>query len=119
MEDYYLAIALSIAAAVSYLIRLLPFVALGKVATAPWLHFLGKYLPAMIMLLLVVYSLKGLRPWLASGNELSLNFAANGLPLIIASLATVLLHWWRANALLSIIGGTGLYMLLIQAVWPT
>ena len=117
MDNVYLTYAIVIAAAVSYLIRLLPFVALGRMAQAAWLHYLGKYLPAMIMLLLVVYSLKSLQ--LLDSNQLTLlNTSPNGLPLIIAATATVLLHLWRANALLSIIGGTGFYMLLIQVVWP-
>ena len=34
-----------------------------------------------------------------------------------AVLAVVLLHLWRGNVLLSITGGTALYMLLVQAVF--
>ena len=31
--------------------------------------------------------------------------------------AVALLHWWKGNVLLSIAGGTVLYMVLVQAVF--
>ena len=38
-------------------------------------------------------------------------------PAVIASLVTVGLHLWKRNNLLSIFGGTILYMVLVQAVF--
>ena len=32
--------------------------------------------------------------------------------------AVVLLHLWKRNTLLSIAGGTALYMLLVQVIFP-
>ena len=37
--------------------------------------------------------------------------------MILASLAVVGLHLWQRNALLSIIGGTGAYMAMVQLGW--
>lgn len=68
---------------------------------------LGRLLPPAMMGLLVVYCLKDVA-WFASPH---------GAPEALAVLAVVLLHLWRGNVLLSIAGGTALYMLLVQAVF--
>jgi len=69
--------------------------------------YLGKVLPPAMMGLLVVYCLKGVS-WLT---------APHGAPELIAIAAVALLHRWKGNVLLSIAGGTILYMLLVQAVF--
>ena len=96
-------------------------VALGAMATrgTPFLLFpesreppqivvyLGRVLPPAMMGLLVVYCLKGV----------SVAEAPHGLPELLAIAAIVILHRWKDNVLLSIGGGTALYMLLVQAVF--
>ena len=49
----------------------------------------------------------------------STSFAAPGgwAPGLIAGLAVVGLHLWKKNNMLSIVGGTVLYMALVQAVF--
>ena len=69
--------------------------------------YLGKVLPAAMMGLLVVYCLKNVS-WTA---------APHGLPELVSIAAVAVLHRWRGNVLLSIAGGTALYMLLVQAVF--
>ena len=69
--------------------------------------YLGRVLPAAMMGLLVVYCLKGVA-WTA---------APHGAPELLAILAVVVLHRWKNNVLLSIAGGTAVYMLLVQAVF--
>lgn len=69
--------------------------------------YLGRVLPAAMMGLLVVYCLKGVT-WLA---------APHGAPELISIAAVVILHRWKDNVLLSIAGGTALYMLLVQVVF--
>ena len=69
--------------------------------------WLGKVLPAAMMGLLVVYCLKGVS-WLS---------APHGAPELLAIAAVVGLHTWKRNVLLSIAGGTALYMLLVQTVF--
>ena len=68
---------------------------------------LGRLLPPAMMGLLVVYCLKGVA-WPS---------APHGAPELLAIAAVVLLHRWKGNVLLSIAGGTALYMLLVQAVF--
>ena len=73
----------------------------------PVVTYLGRVLPAAMMGLLVVYCLKGV----------SWTNPPHGVPELLAILAVVLLHRWKSNVLLSIAGGTALYMLLVQAVF--
>jgi branched-subunit amino acid transport protein AzlD len=69
--------------------------------------YLGKILPAAIMATLVIYCLR------------STNFSSLGgfLPQLIAVGVTVLLHLWRRNTLISVLGGTAVYMVLVQFVF--
>ena len=69
--------------------------------------YLGKVLPAAMMGLLVVYCLKGV-------NGLA---APHGLPELLGIAAVAALHQWKGNVLLSIAGGTAVYMLLVQLVF--
>ena len=73
----------------------------------PVVAYLGRVLPAAVMGLLVVYCLKGVT-WTASPY---------GAPELLAIAAVALLHRWKGNVLLSIAGGTALYMLLVQLVF--
>lgn len=102
-----------VAALATFATRVLPFIALSGHADHPLILHLGRYLPPAVMMILVLYALRHFRP-LAHGQ---LNMADNGMPMLIASATVVALHLWRRNALLSIIGGTGIYMLMVQLGW--
>lgn len=69
--------------------------------------YLGQVLPAASMGLLVVYCFKSVS-WLSG---------THGLPELLATAVVVGLHLWKKNVLLSIAGGTALYMLLVQMVF--
>ena len=69
--------------------------------------YLGRVLPAALMGMLVVYCLK----------DVQLLTFPHGIPEAIAIIAVVLLHLWKRNSLLSIGGGTALYMLLVQFIF--
>ncbi len=87
------------------LTRWLPFLLFGeKKELPPLMGYLGKVLPAAMMGLLVVYCFKD-ASW---GN------AAEILPLLLASAGVAGLHLWKRNTVLSIGGGTLLYMLLLR-----
>lgn len=102
-----LGIILAVAAG-TQLTRWLPFLLFPENKEPPQVVTdLGRLLPAAMMGLLVVYCLKDVA-WLAPPH---------GAPEVLAVLAVVLLHRWRGNVLLSIAGGTALYMLLVQAVF--
>ncbi len=88
--------------------RFLPFLIFpaGK-ETPKFIKYLGKVLPAAVFGLLAVYCLK------------NVNFSecSHGLPELIAVAAVVGLHLWKRQMLLSIAGGTVIYMLLVQLVF--
>lgn len=97
-----------IMAAITYFVRMLPFLLFpGNKKTPAYILYLGKVLPYAIIAMLVVYCLKGV----------SVTTAPFGLPELISTVAIVLVHCWKRNTLLSIGGGTLLYMLLVQLVF--
>ena len=88
--------------------RFTPFVLFPESKKPPEVvTYLGRVLPPAMMGLLVVYCLK----------NVSLVTQPHGLPEIIAIVVIVLLHRWKSNVLLSIVGGTIVYMLLVQLVF--
>ena len=88
--------------------RTLPFLVFSSAKPTPRLvQYLGKALPAAVFAMLVVYCLK----------NVSLIAAPHGIPEAIGIVVTVLLHLWKRQMLLSIAGGTAVYMLLIQLVF--
>lgn len=98
---------LALAAGVQ-LTRWLPFWLFPESKQPPAIvTYLGRVLPAAMMGLLVVYCLKSVT-WLA---------APHGAPELLSIAAVVILHKWKDNVLLSIAGGTALYMLLIRVVF--
>ena len=102
-----LGIILAVAAG-TQLTRWLPFWLFPeKKAPPPVVTYLGKVLPPAMMGLLVVYCLKSVS-WLS---------APHWAPELIAIAVVTVLHWWKGNVLLSIAGGTAVYMLLVQAVF--
>ena len=88
--------------------RFLPFIVFphGK-ETPKYVQYLGKALPGAVFSLLVVYSLK----------SVSLIAYPHGIPEFIALAFVVVLHLWKRQMLLSIAGGTVLYMVLVQTVF--
>ena len=88
--------------------RWLPFLVFPEKKEPPaWVLYLGRVLPAAMMGLLVVYCLRNVSPTAPS----------RGLPELLATAAVVLMHRWKENVLLSIAGGTALYMLLVQVIF--
>jgi len=87
---------------VTFATRLFPFVVFRRHRPGPLFRRLQAQLPAMIMLILVVYSVKDADwgHWLPALSSLLCVAVAAGL------------QWWRRNALISIFGATGLYMLI-------
>ena len=101
------AILVIVMAAVTMLLRFLPFLVFRK-RTPAYISYLGEVLPAAIIGLLVIYCLK----------DTVITRAPFGAPELIAGLAVVGLQVWKRNSLLSILGGTVIYMVLVQAVFP-
>lgn len=91
---------------VNALSRFLPFWVFSKGVPGP-VVYLGRVLPSAIMAMLVVYCLR------------SMTFleAPYGAAEVIAVAVVVLIHKWRHSTMLSLIGGTACYMLLVQVVF--
>ena len=100
------AVLVAVMAVVTILLRFLPFLAIRK-ETPPYISYLGRVLPPAIIGMLVIYCFKDVR--FAS--------APHGLPELIAAGCVVVLHAWKRNSLISILGGTAIYMLLVQVVF--
>ncbi len=88
--------------------RFLPFLVFPEGKTPPkFITYLGTVLPYAVIGLLVIYCLKD-----------AVFSSLHCLPELIAIAFIVVLHKWKKNTLLSIAGGTILYMVLVQVVFP-
>lgn len=97
-----------IMAAVTALIRFLPFFLFDKGSEPPaWVKYLGSVLPPAVMSMLLVYCIR----------FVNLTNKNHGIPEISCIITAVLLHLWKRNTLLSIAVSTILYMILIQGIF--
>ena len=97
---------IAVMAGVTALLRFLPFLLFRK-KTPAYITYLGKVLPPAIIGMLVVYCLK----------DVSIFAAPHGLPEAIAAISVVALQALTRKSLISILGGTAIYMFLVQAVF--
>ena len=109
MIDFSHSVAIvAVVAAVTAGLRFFPFLVFGgKRKTPEVVSYLGVALPPAIIAMLVVYCFRHATP-------LRYPFA---LPELIAGVAVAILHAWKGNMLLSVGGGTLLYMALLQRVF--
>ncbi len=107
MDSYMLAFIVT-ATVATFATRAIPFVFLARHHEHPLLLYIGRYLPAAVMSLLVVVFLVRSAHWSAP---------AFGLDALIPCLVVVVLHLWRRNALVSIVAGTLVYMVIQQTHW--
>lgn len=86
--------------------RVTPFILFGrkKGAVAPIITYIGRVLPPAVMVILLLYSIR----------EISFSSPELWIKEIVAIGATITIHVIKRNTLVSIIGGTLLYMLLVQ-----
>lgn len=108
MGNLHSALIVAVSAAVTIALRFAPFAIFGENRQTPAVvAYLGKVLPGAVMAMLVVYCLK------------SVNLTASpwGVPELLGCACVVGLHLWKRNTLLSIGGGTVLYMILVQTVF--
>ena len=99
------AVLVAVMAAVTMLLRFLPFLVFKK-RTPRYITYLGQVLPPAMIGMLVIYCLK----------DMQVQKAPFGAPELISGLLVVLLQAWKRNSLLSILAGTVSYMLLVQLV---
>ena len=101
-------IVIALAAIATMLTRFLPFIIFRSDKPTPaFLSYLGKALPPAVFGMLVVYCLK----------SLSLLAFPFGIPEIIGVISVVVLHLVFRKMLVSIAGGTVIYMILVNLIF--
>lgn len=112
--------AIAVMAVVTFLTRALPFLLFDRGDHPPKLVlYLGRVLPPAVIAMLIIYCLKS-NILAVEANLTSLLDPVvlnQWLPALLAVAVVVILHIWKHNNLLSIFGGTILYMFLVQAVF--
>lgn len=88
--------------------RFLPFCIFSSDKPTPkYVQYLGKVLPSAALGMLVIYCFK----------DVSIMEGNHAVPELISAAVVVLLHLWKRQMLISIAGGTVLYMILVQFVF--
>lgn len=104
----FAAASILVMAGVTFLTRLVPFLIFGRKGRPPEaVVYLGRVLPPAIIAILVIYCLR----------NVDLFAGSHGLPELLCVAVVAILQLWKGNTLLSICGGTLLYMLLVQLVF--
>lgn len=88
----------------SFLTRAIPFIIFSKRHQHPYIEYLGNSLPFASIGLLIIDCMK----------HTNITILPYGLPELFAILTIIILHFWKDNSLLSITGGTFVYMVLVQ-----
>lgn len=108
MTTIQIVITIVLITIVTVTIRTFPFMIFpGRKEPPAYIQYLGNVLPFAIIGMLVIYCFK------------SVSFIKSpfGLPEMIGFIYVVIIHRWKHNLLLSIGGGTFLYMFLIQTIF--
>ena len=84
--------------------RLFPFAVFSKRKPGKLIHIFERYIPPLVMLGLLIYSLRDVR----------FDSLAQWVPETSAIAFTIVTYLWKKNSLVSIFGGTIIYMILIR-----
>ena len=104
---YQAALMVAAAALCTWLTRAIPFLLFRNKKEPPqFVRYLGKALPGAIMSILIIYCVR----------NAGFSVPPYGLPQLIAVAVVAALHLWKRNILLSIAGGTVLYMILLHVI---
>jgi len=106
MESSYIIGSIAVAAVLTYVTRIIPFLLFRTREPSPLIKYIELNMPLMIMVILVFYALKDVK-W---------ENYPYGLAEIIGVGVAIALHVKFKNALLSIFVATLTYMILIQNV---
>jgi branched-subunit amino acid transport protein AzlD len=102
-DTRYLITAVVVSAAVTWGLRALPFAVLARLRTSAVVTYLAAVMPAGVMVILAAYCLR----------DLPHADRARVLATLLGVAVTAALHLWRRNALLSIVGGTTTYIIMV------
>lgn len=101
-------IIILVIAVVTFMTRAIPFLLFNRQQgeTSPYIVYIGKVLPPAVIGMLIIYCVK----------NVSLLSKPYGIPELVSIAAVALLHFWKRNNLLSILGGTIIYMIIVQLI---
>ena len=97
-------IAVAASAIVIYITRVSPFLIFRSNRQNKFISFIDKFTPSMIMAILVIYCFK----------DINYTSAPYGIPYFICTVLTAVLHLTTKNSMVSILGTTVIYMILIH-----
>lgn len=103
-DNGYIAVLVAVSAAVTWMLRALPFAALAPLRDSAIVRYLSVHMPVGVMVILATYTLGTV----AGDTSVQL------LWLVLAVTVTAGLHLWRGHALLSILIGTTCYVTLMS-----
>ncbi len=108
IRDEKLFFAIVLISMITFFTRAFPFILFDKEGKKPAdiILYLGKYLPPAIICCILVYCFK----------DVDFLHAPFGIREIISVLTVVFLHIYKSNSLLSILGGTFVYMAFTQFI---
>lgn len=106
VDPWHVAAMVGVSAAITWALRALPFAVLAPMRRSIVVRYLSVHMPVGIMMILAVYTLR----------DAPRGDAGHGWALAAALAVTVVLHVWRRNALLSIVGGTLVNVVLASLV---
>ena len=104
-DNLYLFSAIAVSTAVTFGLRALPFAFIAKLRSNGFINYLALRMPLGIMVVLVAATLP------AGIMDLAVAW-----PVAAALAATVGLHLLKSNAVLSVLGGTAVYVAILS--WP-
>jgi branched-subunit amino acid transport protein AzlD len=109
VPDYaYLATALAVAVAITVTLRAVPFAMKNAVKESALLADVGRWMPLGAIGILAIYCLAAV----------DTSQPPHGIPEITGVAVTVAVHWWRRNAVLSILAGTAACLVMTNWILP-
>lgn len=99
-------IGMLVSGIVIFALRAFPFVLFSKHDPPKLLKFIERFIPPMVMAVLLIYCLK----------DVTFFSTPFGIPHFVALLFTIIVHFWKSNSMLSIFGGTALFMILSRVI---
>lgn len=106
MTNSHIATLVIVAASVTWALRALPFAALAPLRHSVIVRYLSLHMPLGVMAILTIYAIRESADYTPRHTTW----------LFIAVAATVGVHLWKRQAVLSILLGTGCYVILMSAL---
>ena len=107
-DGTYIATALAAAVAITFALRAAPFALKAALRDSRLVTDIGRWMPLGAVSILAAYCL----------SSIDVSGADHGIPELTGVAVPVATHWWRRNAVLSIVLGTAACIVLANLVLP-